>query len=98
MVAEPVDITAAYARLDAIREELRPLEDRVAELKRVAEQTALDLLRAQEPPTVVAARCPFTATHLRNLARANGIPPARRGGGLKKASITPGKKHRDPET
>ena len=39
----------------------------------------LAALRAGKPPTEIAKRSPFTATHLRQIARDNGIPPATKG-------------------
>jgi hypothetical protein len=75
----PADPTDAYRRLDAIRAELGPLEQQAKALRREAEQIALDLLRDGADPGAVAARCPFTATYLRRLARAAGIPPAKQG-------------------
>jgi hypothetical protein len=36
----------------------------------------LAALRAGRPPTAIVDLSPFTATHLRKLARDNGIPPA----------------------
>ncbi|MDG4792095.1 hypothetical protein O7626_40475 [Micromonospora sp. WMMD1102] len=76
MSTDPAD---AYARLDAIRVELGPVEQQAKALRREAQQIALDLLRAGEDPGDVAERCPFTATYLRKLAREAGIPPARQG-------------------
>lgn len=84
-MTDPTDTAAAYARLDAITAELEPIDDRSKDLRREATQIALGLLRAGEPPTVVAKRSPFTATHVRDIARKAGIPPARQGGGPKKA-------------
>jgi len=84
-VNDPAD---AYARLDAMTAALGPAERHAKELRRSIEQLALEMLRAGEPPTVVAERCPFTATHLRALARKAGIEPARRGGGRKPRPAT----------
>jgi transposase InsO family protein len=36
----------------------------------------LAALRAGQPPTVIADLSPYTATHLRKIARDHGIPPA----------------------
>lgn len=41
-------------------------------------------LRAGKRPTDVVEHSPFTAAHVRKIARDNGIEPAPRGGGPKK--------------
>lgn len=73
-------LTSKFARLDAITTELDPLEKRRTELREEASKLAVDLLKGGAPPTEVAERSPFSAAHLRTLARIAGLPPARRGG------------------
>lgn len=72
-------LTSKFARLDAITAELDPLEGRRTELREEASKLAVDLLKAGAPPTEVANRSPFSAAHLRTLARIAGLPPASRG-------------------
>ena len=72
-------MTSKFARLDAITDELTPLENRRNELREEASKLAVELLKAGAPPTEVAARSPFSAAHVRTLARIAGLPPARRG-------------------
>lgn len=66
-------------QLAAITAELKPLEERREALREKASQLAVQLLRAGIPPTEVANHAPFSAAHLRTLARIAGIPPAKRG-------------------
>jgi hypothetical protein len=58
-----------YKRTDAAHEESR----------KAATADVIAALRAGMPPTRVAELSPFTATHVRKLARDAGIPPARKG-------------------
>ena len=61
--------TRRYRRTEAAHEESRKAS--------VADVIAA--LRAGVPPTKVAELSPFTATHVRKLARDAKIPPARKG-------------------
>lgn len=72
-------LTSKFARLDAITAELDPLEGRRTELREEASKLAVELLKAGAAPTEVADRSPFSAAHLRTLARIAGLPPAKRG-------------------
>ncbi len=56
---------------------LKGLERKV--IRSAAERVALDLLRANEMPTRVAARGPLSEAHLRKVARREGLEPARPG-------------------
>jgi hypothetical protein len=58
-----------YKRTDAAHEESR----------KAATADVIAALRAGMPPTRVADLSPFTATHVRKLAREAGIPPAKKG-------------------
>jgi hypothetical protein len=58
-----------YRRTDAAHEESR----------KAATADVIAALKAGVPPTTVAELSPFTATHVRNLARKNGIPAATKG-------------------
>lgn len=75
--------TRKFARLDAITAELAPIEEQRDKLREEASKLAVELLKAGAAPTDVARRSPFSAAHLRTLARIAGLPPARRGGGGK---------------
>ncbi len=72
-------LTSKFARLDAITTELEPLEKRRDELREEASKLVVELLKAGAAPTEVANRSPFSAAHVRTLARVAGLPPARRG-------------------
>jgi len=61
--------TRRYRRTEAAHKESR--EASTADV--------LAALRAGMPPTKAAGLSPFTATHVRKLARDAGIPPARKG-------------------
>ena len=61
--------TRRYRRTDTAHEESR----------KVATADVIAALRAGMPPTRVAELSPFTATHVRKLAREAGIPPAVKG-------------------
>ena len=61
--------TRRYKRTDVAHEESR----------KASTADVLAALKAGVPPTRVAALSPFTATHVRKLARDAGIPPARKG-------------------
>lgn len=68
--------TARYRRADKAREAAH--DEVVAEI--------IAALKAGEMPTEVAAQSPFTAAHVRKLAREAGIPPAKPGIKAKKAT------------
>ena len=61
--------TRRYKRTEAAHDESR----------KASMADVLAALRAGVPPTRVAELSPFTATHVRKLAREAGIPPARKG-------------------
>jgi hypothetical protein len=61
--------TARYDRTAAAHEEAR----------RTSAADVIAALRGGMKPTRVAELSPFTATHVRKLARDAGIPPARKG-------------------
>ena len=64
--------TRRYRRTEAAHDESR----------KASTADVIDALKAGVPPTKVAALSPFTATHVRKLARDAGIPPARKGKAL----------------
>lgn len=86
MLIDMTNVTRRFVRLDAITAELAPIEQRRDKLREEAAQIAVELLKAGAAPSEVARRSPFSAAHLRTLARIAGLPPARRGGGPKAAS------------
>jgi len=61
--------TRRYRRTEAAHEESR----------KASTADVIAALKAGVPPTKAAALSPFTATHVRKLARDAGIPPARKG-------------------
>jgi hypothetical protein len=61
--------TRRYKRTEAAHEESR----------KAATAEVIAALQAGLPPTKVSDLSPFTATHVRKLARDAGIPPARKG-------------------
>lgn len=65
--------------LAALDETTRQYNDAAAMLEKAREASAaavLAALKGKVAPTTVAERSPFTATHVRKLARAAQIPPA----------------------
>lgn len=78
------NLTSKFARLDAITAELAPLEEQRTKLREEAADLVIALLKSHAPPTEVADRSPFSAAHVRTLARIAGLPPARRGKGSAK--------------
>jgi hypothetical protein len=62
--------------LDAVTAELREIEKRREPLRDRAAELVVAALRKDMPPSEVAARSPFSAAHVRTLAREAGIPPA----------------------
>ena len=67
--------------MDAVRRTARKVRaaDKARDKARDEHVAAvLAALRAEEAPTEVYGASPFTATHLRGLAREAGIPPKRR--------------------
>lgn len=75
------DLTSQFTRLDTITAELDSIETQRDKLRKEAADLAVALLKADAPPTEVARRSPFSAAHVRTLARIAGLPPAPRGGG-----------------
>lgn len=71
---------ADMGELTALTAEIIEIRDLIAAEKAEAEQLVIELLRAGVPPTVVADASPFSAAKQRILARAAGIPPAKKGG------------------
>lgn len=65
--------------LDAITARLKEIEPERETLRARAAVLAVAALKKKVPPTEVANRSPYTAAHLRKLARDAGIPPATRG-------------------
>ena len=61
--------TRRYRRTEAAHDESR----------KASTADVIAALKAGMPPTKVAELSPFTATHVRALAREAGIPPARKG-------------------
>jgi hypothetical protein len=80
------DLTSKFARLDAITAELGTIEPRRDNLRKEAAELTVALLKAEAPPTEVAKRSPFSAAHVRHLARVAGLPPAPPGGRSRKAA------------
>ena len=68
-----------YEELDAITARLAEIEKEREPLRQRAGELVVALLKAKEAPTTVANRSPFSAAHVRTLARVAGLPPARRG-------------------
>lgn len=60
----------------------RALEKARSEVK----DLAIEALKAGAAPTEVAERSPYTAAHLRQIAREAGIPPAKKRGGTTRPS------------
>lgn len=65
--------------LREVTAQFKELERQLDELREKAGPLVVSLLKAGEPPTEVADLSPFSTAWVRNLARANGIPPASRG-------------------
>lgn len=65
--------------LDSATRKYRQTEAAHEKARGEAVTAVVAALRADVPPTVVAARSPFTAAHVRTIAREHGIPPARPG-------------------
>lgn len=71
--------TRALDALDTATGLYRETEIAHEEARKGLVQAVIAALKAEVPPTVVSERSPFTATHVRKLARENGVPPARPG-------------------
>ncbi|AQZ67658.1 hypothetical protein BKM31_44880 [[Actinomadura] parvosata subsp. kistnae] len=71
-------------KLDESTRRYRETESEHEKARKAVTEDVLAALRAGERPTDVVAHSPFTAAHVRKLARDNGIEPAPRGGGPKK--------------
>lgn len=73
--------------LDALDESTRRYRETEAaheEARQAVVDDVLTALRAGKRPTDVVEHSPFTAAHVRKIARDNGIEPAPRGGGVKR--------------
>lgn len=79
MIGTMVEQKDKLSELDAVTAQLAKLDKRRQELRDRASALVVDILRTGMPPTEVANRSPFSAAHVRTLARVAGIPPARRG-------------------
>jgi hypothetical protein len=74
------DVPETYRRLDAVTAQIKKLDEKRDTLAEEAKALIVALLKADEPPTAVAKRSPFSAATNRTLARIAGLPPAPRGG------------------
>jgi len=79
MISAMVEQKDQLGELDAVTAQLTKLDKRRQELRDRASALVVDILRTGMPPTEVANRSPFSAAHVRTLARVAGLPPARRG-------------------
>lgn len=73
------DPNEALTALDAATERYEETRDAHDAAKDTAVAAVIAALKADVPPTVVAARSPFTAAYVRKLARDAAIPPAKPG-------------------
>lgn len=80
------NLTSTFAQLDAVTAELVPLEARRNELREQAARLVVELIKDGAAPTEVAARSPFSAAHVRTLARIAGLPPGKPGGTRRKTA------------
>lgn len=71
----------ALEALDASTRRYRRTEKAHAEAREETTAAVVTALRAGARPTDVADRSPFTGSHVRTIARENGIEPRRKGGG-----------------
>lgn len=74
--------------LDALDESTRRYRETEEAHERSRKDVTTDVvaaLKAGKRPTDVVEHSPFTAAHVRKIARENGIEPAPRGGGKKKS-------------
>ncbi|MER7363549.1 hypothetical protein [Nonomuraea wenchangensis] len=70
--------------LDALDESTRRYRETESEHEKSRQAVTKDVvaaLKAGKRPTDVAEHSPFTAAHVRKIARDNGVEPAPRGGG-----------------
>lgn len=67
------------AALDAATKRYRKTEAAHEQARAETTEAVVQALRAGIGPTTVAERSPFTAPHVRTIARAAGIPPAKPG-------------------
>lgn len=74
------DAEKALAALDKATAQFRRTEKAHNANRDTATEAVIAALRAGARPTDVADRSPFSPAHVRNLARENGIAPARKGG------------------
>lgn len=73
------DTEKALAELDKITARFRETEQAHNASRDAAVEAVIAALRAGARPTDVTDRSPFSPAHVRNLARENGIKPARKG-------------------
>lgn len=69
----------AFAELSSITEQLAAIEAQRTPLRDRAAELVVELLKADQQPSAVTAKSPFSDAHVRTLARVAGLPPARRG-------------------
>lgn len=74
------DIYAELERLKVKKVRVKEIEEELEREQKETEQIILNLLRAGAAPMEVADASPFSAAKQRILARAAGIPPAKKGG------------------
>lgn len=74
-----MDVEKALAELDKSTARFRKTEQAHAASRDAAVEAVIAALRAGARPTDVTDRSPFSPAHVRNLARENGIAPARKG-------------------
>ncbi|TDC58572.1 hypothetical protein E1281_01065 [Actinomadura sp. KC345] len=73
------DAEKALAALDKTTTQFRRTEKAHNAARDAATEAVITALRAGARPTEVTNRSPFSPAHVRNLARENGIEPARKG-------------------
>jgi hypothetical protein len=66
-------------KLDQATEQYREAKDAFEDARTEAVIAVVDALRAGKSPTEVTQRSPFTAAYVRQIARKNGIEPAKPG-------------------
>ena len=66
-------------KLDKATERYRQTDEAHKEARTAAMAAVVDALRAGESPTDVTKRSPFTSAYVRQIARKNGIEPAKPG-------------------
>lgn len=73
------DSTAALDALKSASARYRRTETAHAGARDATVAAVVAALRAGVPPTLVERNSPFTAAHIRTIAREHGIPPAKPG-------------------